>query len=826
MTRSRWIGALAAFALCGLSLDAGAGIDVQVGKNDLVTGTNGGADDVQRFRVRLPAGAKLIAVVKGKKDKKNKLAAPVMRMRVLDEFEDDVVEDGFLDLAVIKDSKVGSKAKIKVEDSGEYIVEVFGATRGLFTFTAKWTSPGKATLKDEFFFEGDSLCIDTAVDEDSLLTIKTKKSGKSTAQPFLDRIEADEDDYELNKLAKQKNFVAPEGGDIFIVIGNAAGEGKFVASAKIKPPKAKRRKIALTEDVVKPGGGNEKAAVGRVVSPAKDVLVEADDEDVVGVIVGSSVLVPAGAVTQPSAILIGTSPALAAPTPAVGGAAGPTVFFGPEGLEFEIPVTITIPFDSDLLNGDDTSGISVFTRDEDGIVSEITEFTVDTLAGTVTFAVSHFSSFRVFLEGLDALFDLDGDGVDDLIIPAAEANGGSGRVYVFSGGPIDDFDVETSQATYTLSGLGEVEAFGSEHAVGDLTGDGQPDLVVFGDGVADGSAYVFAGGSGFATEDRDAAEFRIDGAVGFGGFSGVAIGDLNGDGTADLAISGEDGTSGEGEVVVFFGGAEFRSETTTGADARFVGEEVGDLFGAALAIGEVTGDSTADLIIGADMIDNPGRTGAVYVVPGAPALAGTQPSIVLTGSGPDAGFGLNIAVGDVTGDGQADIIASEFDEDIGGDGAVHVFFGGPGLASIAATSADATYLGNLDDVLGSSLQIVDLAGAGVGELVLGAEGGSDGDGVVYIVAGGAGVTGSTNSPGMAVIFGEGFFEGFPIIAPSIRVGGVPSLVLFAPGNEDLNLGGGTCYVFAGDPRPGPSDASDAEFLVFGLEDELIGGTFD
>ena len=42
-------------------------------------------------RAHRAAGAKLVAAVKGKKDKQAKLDAPVMRMRVLDEFDDDAV---------------------------------------------------------------------------------------------------------------------------------------------------------------------------------------------------------------------------------------------------------------------------------------------------------------------------------------------------------------------------------------------------------------------------------------------------------------------------------------------------------------------------------------------------------------------------------------------------------------------------------------------------------------------------------------------------------------------------------------------------------------
>ena len=93
--------------------------------------------------------------------------------------------------------------------------------------------------------------------------------------------------------------------------------------------------------------------------------------------------------------------------------------------------------------------------------------------------------------------------------------------------------------------------------------------------------------------------------------------------------------------------------------------------------------------------------------------------------------------------------------------------------------------------------------------------------------GGAGVTGTTNPiAANATIQGEGFFEGFPVIGPPIRAGGKVALVLFAPGNEDLNTGGGACFIFSGVPGNPPADAGDADFIIYGQEDEFIGGDLD
>ena len=76
----------------------------------------------------------------------------------------------------------------------------------------------------------------------------------------------------------------------------------------------------------------------------------------------------------PTAVLVGTSSPM--PNQEEGDQpAGPTVFFGPEGLTFQQDVTVTIPFDVEAF-GANAGELSVFTRDEDGNITEITEFTV------------------------------------------------------------------------------------------------------------------------------------------------------------------------------------------------------------------------------------------------------------------------------------------------------------------------------------------------------------------------------------------------------------------------------------------------------------------
>ena len=180
-------------------------------------------------------------------------------------------------------------------------------------------------------------------------------------------------------------------------------------------------------------------------------------------------------------------------------------------------------------------------------------------------------------EGM-AAGDLNGDGVDDLVIAATFGSGPenerpkAGEVYVILGDQLQaTYDLSLRQGETTVLGPDEGDQIGHSAAVGDFDGDGTGDLLlgaVSADGPANGrdlageAFLVLSGVSPPAIVDtlQGAETLRIYGAdpVDRLGRS-AAAGDINGDGRADLLLAapGADG-AGEsrkdsGEVHIIYG---------------------------------------------------------------------------------------------------------------------------------------------------------------------------------------------------------------------------------------------------------------------------------
>jgi hypothetical protein len=147
--------------------------------------------------------------------------------------------------------------------------------------------------------------------------------------------------------------------------------------------------------------------------------------------------------------------------------------------------------------------------------------------------------------------------------------------------------------------------FGSSFAVGgDFDGDGVPDLVIGGSCHPEAEAQSTQAWLYLKASNAPTIIFDGNGHTDLFGSVLCFVPDLDGDGRDELAV-GAPAASGSGRVFLFFGFEPDRYRlgdrrpALTHADVVIQGAVNGGRFGASLAAGDVDGDGTPDLIVGA-----------------------------------------------------------------------------------------------------------------------------------------------------------------------------------------------------------------------------------
>ena len=318
--------------------------------------------------------------------------------------------------------------------------------------------------------------------------------------------------------------------------------------------------------------------------------------------------------------------------------------------------------------------------------------------------------------------DVDGDGFDDLIVGAFRADPGglsdAGSAYVYSGA--------TGTLIWQFDGQADGDELGRcVSGAGDVNGDGFDDLIV-GARNADpggvghaGSAYVYSGATGTLLWqfDGQAANEQL-------GESVSGAGDVDGDGFDDLIVGAPQGNPGG---LTKAGFAYVYSGATGTLIWQFNGQVAYDYQGISVSgAGDVNGDGFDDLIVGADQADPGGPTigpnaGSAYVFSGATGTLIWQ----FDGQASHDYLGSTVSnAGDVDGDGLDDLIVGAWGAEPGGlyrAGSAYVYSGATGTL-IRQFNGQAS-----DDYLGSAVSDAgDVDGDGLDDLIVGAYSASPG----------------------------------------------------------------------------------------------------
>lgn len=370
--------------------------------------------------------------------------------------------------------------------------------------------------------------------------------------------------------------------------------------------------------------------------------------------------------------------------------------------------------------------------------------------------------------------DVNGDGLDDVLIGAAYLNDGmtytGGAYVVFGSATPGPFKLKASDLNGTngflITGSADEDFAGvSVSAAGDVNGDGRDDIIIGASGVGQnppdyGAAYVV-----FGRTTPFPAKLSVDDLNGNNGFviygeaqqdkfgtSVSTAGDINDDGYDDLII-GATGAAGDvansGAAYVVFGKSTFAMNNYVGGPAdssgfKISGVSAADSAGGSVAGGgDVNGDGYDDVVIGASGANSGGTDrGAAYVVFGKATFS---TNVVLSNLA-SGGFriegltngdrlGGSVAiVGDINADGLADVgVGAKFADSDGNtdNGAAYVLFGHTGAFPTALKTTAANFNGtkgfkltgaNDGDYAGGEIRGAgDINGDGRDDLIVGAE---------------------------------------------------------------------------------------------------------
>ena len=332
------------------------------------------------------------------------------------------------------------------------------------------------------------------------------------------------------------------------------------------------------------------------------------------------------------------------------------------------------------------------------------------------------------------LGDLSGDARRDLVAGAPGTATVPGAVYVIFGGPERTGEISLNNAEAKVTSNVPGNLFGFSTATGNIInadGTNPKNLAIGAPGVSGGrgAVYLYVTGWGMGTAKTEAdATLTVLGAPGDLLGSALATGDLDRDGRRELII----GAPGNNRVYIIKGSASLSGTidlSTTAANATLTATGIGGV----LISGDITGDGTYDLLVGAP------SQNLVFAYAGTTGAIPTAPTISFSGvtAGDEAGASIRLL--DLDADGSGDLVIGAPGGDPSGRtnaGKVYVFLGPVAAGAYSLASAPIVFHGATANArAGERLATGDINRDTPNDLVILSSGGSGGAGELALYYG-------------------------------------------------------------------------------------------